>query len=543
MKGQNSKFCSILCFEEQDKSLLEIEFERYQISVETFGAEQLDVDVPTLLVGWYGTKKNYQECRISEKKIAANLFWTFSTKEDKEQQKKDIEKFIKLSLEEFLPKNYSTFDCMMDGNILDSVDSIFEKDHTFCYFGKNNSLFVYGRKGFIGINLGSLDYIGLNSRSFIENVVREYSPLFLNFDNIPEFLKTEDFEIRTLENVSWLCSNKIVTETQLFKFSPLRSNEKDLVFFMSKLNDNIDCQLTNDEKIISRYSRKDIITDWLSRQSINFSDGNQLTLKYSNKRTITGRINCVDKKFNPQHLPRKSEERNKIVSRYKNGRITVFDYVSFETKLSVLLTRDQKFINEHIQHDLHVETAKIIYKRDSVSDQERSVGKRVNHSIIYGIGFDRLSAYLVENGFDEKESKEAVNSVNKFLKPILKNSKTIKEEFKKKGYILNPYNSVVYPQKEWAVYNNYVQSIAADLVVDKLFSIKGLLNNFRSKFMYQVYDSFVFDIHPDEMFLPERIKETLEKAGSQTFQVECVMGKSLMDCTSQKEVEEIETVD
>ena len=539
MQKRNSKFCTIVCFEEQDFFALQLEYEKYQISVERFVELKSVPKLPVLLVGWSKVKSLYADSRISKKKLGQNLYWTFSEEEDAVQQKKDLEKFIRRSLSEFIPKDYKTFDCALDGDIFTNLDSIFDKESTFCYFGSNESLYVYGSRGFTGISLKSIDYIGADSRKFLEHVISEYNPTFFNFENLPLHLRSEDFKVRTLENVSWVCSNSLITETNLFKFSPLRSNENELVFFMSKLNENIDCSLSKEDSIMSRYSRKDVINDWLSSQTIHFVENQDLKLKYSNKRTITGRINCVDKRFNPQHLPRKSEDRKRIVSRFPKGMIAVFDYVSFETKLSVLLTKDKGFIDRMSGIDMHVETAKALYSKESISESERSVGKQVNHSIIYGIGNERLNSLLSEKGIDPLKIKE----VRKLLKPIIDNSKKVSEDFKKSGYIINPYRSVIYPQKEWAVYNNYVQSIAADLVVDKLFAIRKLLHGMRSKFMYQVYDSFVFDIHPEEIFLSDRIRETLEKSGSYHFEIECVTGNTLMDCTSQKEMEEIDAAD
>jgi hypothetical protein len=524
-------------------TLIESEFEKYQVLTRLFENNKIEDSIPTLLIGWNHVKKAYQDSRISKKKLGKNLYWTFSSIEDSVQHKKDIEKFLRKSLKEFIPQNYKTFDCLIDGDVFKATDSIFGKDVAFCYFGKNNSLYVYNGKDFTGINLESIDYTGSSSRKFIETVVQEFNPLFFNFDNVPDFLKTESFEIKTLENTSWICSNELLSETTLFKFSPFRSQENELVFFMSKLNDNIDCELSKNPKITSRYCRKDVINNWLSSQSIWFSNGGELTLKYSNKRTITGRINCVDKRFNPQLLPKKSAERQRICSRFQNGLIAVFDYVSFETKLSVLLTKDEDFISKNANLDLHIETAKIIFENDGINPDQRNVGKKINHSLIYGIGQEKLISFVRENGFNDEIANLKVKAIRKFLNPILENAKKIKDDFKKQGFIINPYNSVIYPQKEWAVYNNYVQSIAADLVIEKLFLIRTLLNGMRSKFMYQVYDSFIFDVHPDEFFLLDKIKESLQKGGTYHFDVECVAGKTLMDCTSQKETEEIEIVD
>ena len=98
------------------------------------------------------------------------------------------------------------------------------------------------------------------------------------------------------------------------------------------------------------------------------------------------------------------------------------------------------------------------------------------------------------------------------------------------------------PNKEWAAYNNYVQSIAADMVVDKLFKIKELLSDKKSQFMYQVFDSFVFDIHPEELYLLENIKNILEKNGKYNFDIQYITGKNLMECTEQIIEEEIDSV-
>lgn len=535
MQKANSRFCRIVCFDEQDFSRLETEYDKYQVSVERFSSVETNPEVPTLLMGWGKVKSLYPDSRISKKKLYARVFWTFSEAEDSAQQKKDVEKFLQKSLREFLPKDYVALDCCIDGNIVEKTDSIFSEQGTFCYFGNNGSLYVYGPKGFYGINLKSIDYSGMDTNEFIRTVTERYSPTFFSFDNLPDCLKSEECSPKTLENISWICSNQFISETALYKFSPFVSKEKEMVFFMSKLNDNIDCNLSSDKKISDRYNRKDIITDWLSRQTIHFDDGKELMLKYSNKRTITGRINCVDRRFNPQHLPKKSEERNRINSRFDRGSIGVFDFVSFETRLSVILTKDSEFIKSFSDSDLHTETAKVIYGKKSVTENERSVGKQINHSIIYGIGNDRLNAFMSENGLGQ----EKVKDVRKLLKPIIENAKRVNEDFKKKGYIVNPYNSVVYPQKEWAVYNNYVQSIAADLVIEKLFLIKRLLHGMNTKFMFQVYDSFVFDIHPEEIFLVDKIRTTLQKSGNYNFDVECVTGKTLMDCTVQKESEEM----
>jgi hypothetical protein len=538
MKIIKTNFCQIFTSESNINSY-SLEFDNYCVGIFSYKDLNIEEDfqIPTLIIGWDFIKNNFSGIKISKKKIRKNLFWTFSDNEEKGATEKDIKKFIIKSLEEYLPVNYRNFDCIIDGNVSNHQDKIFSQNLNFCFFSKN-VIYVYNDLGFYGINLSSIDYIFESSNNFIDSISKKYRLIFFNYDNLKSFKIEDNKEFITLENICWICNNFTITETSLHKFSPYPLNEKYFVFLMSKFYDILNCSIIDNQNILSRLFKKDFITDWLSSRHINFEGNKRLILKYSNKRTITGRINCADKKFNPQLLPKNSEIRYQIISEFKNGKIVLFDFISFETKLSVYLTKDEVFIDKLKNSDLHIETSKIIFSKDEISLKERKIGKQINHAIIYGVGNDKLKSILLEN----KLSIKLIDKIKKFLDPIIQNSKKISDSFKKSGYIINPYNTIIYPNKEWAVYNNYVQSIAADIVVDKLFKIRELLKDRKSNFMYQVYDSFIFDIHPDEQELLENIKNILEKNGKYFFEVDLKIGKNLMECTEQNTEEEIEYI-
>lgn len=538
MKIIKNNFCQLFVSESNVNSY-KLEYENYCIGVFSFKdlEPNCKYDIPTLIIGWDFVKNNFEKQKISQKKIKNNFFWTFSENEDSSINQKDINKFISKSLSDYLPNNYTNFDCAIDGNIIDLADSLFSKEINFCFFSKR-VLYVFNDNNFIGISLNSISYIYENEIEFIKNINNKYKIIYFNYDNIPECMRNIDFKIITLENICWICNNFTLSETSLYKFSPYELNERYYVFLMKKFYELLNCSILESEEFLTRYNKKDYITNWLSSRRIYFSNEKKLVLKYSNKRTITGRINCVDKRFNPQTLSKDNELRSHIVSEFKNGKIVIFDYVSFETKLSVFLTKDARFIEDLGQKDLHIETSKIIFKKDSISQEERKVGKTINHSIIYGAGDEKLNKILSDNGLSPKSVKEIKN----FLKPIIENSKKLNNEFKSRGFIINPYKSIVYPNKQWAVYNNYIQSIAADIVIDKLLKIKNLLENKKSEFMYQIYDSFVFDINPDEFHLIDSIKNILEKSGNYMFEVKTTIGNNLMDCTDQEEEEEIDII-
>lgn len=538
MRSSASKFCRIICFEKGDFDSLDHEFGAYEIDLllyEDKNQKIEDVDVPTLVLGWNFIKANFPKQRISQKKIRNNLNWTFSGIEDKGQMETDLKHFLSKSFKDFLPSNYKAYDKIINEEACNLLRESARDSRVFCYFGNNDSFYVYNSTSgvHVGINLETIDYVGESKNDFLIGFARDFCPIFLSYENIPECIRHAGFTILTLENIAWACQSRLISETSLHKYSPFPTRERDLVFFMSKLFDAVDCGYALQQDVQGRYLKKDQITEWLSSQVLHFSDGKDLVLRYSNKKTITGRINCSDKRFNPQLLPKKSEERKNIVSIFERGKIAVFDFVSFETKISVYLTKDKEFIEKVSRKDIHEITGQILFG-DRVNPKSRELGKKINHSIIYGIGKEKLNDIFLENNIPASKAHE----VKKFLEPIMKSSRKISEEYKKNGYIINPYKSIVHPQKEWAAYNNYIQSTAADMVVDKLFQVKEALKGRHSRFMYQVYDSFVLDIHPDELFIVDIIKKKLESNGIYYFETEHVIGNSLWECTNFQNIEE-----
>jgi DNA polymerase I-like protein with 3'-5' exonuclease and polymerase domains len=127
-------------------------------------------------------------------------------------------------------------------------------------------------------------------------------------------------------------------------------------------------------------------------------------------------------------------------------------------------------------------------------------------------------------------SEEALKLVEQYLAPILEMRERIANSCEELGYIVNSFGSIVRPQKSWAIFNNFMQALAADILVDKLFQLKTLLENYKTKFLFQVHDSFMFDFHPDEMFLIDEIKNVLSQFNNITLNVEHSIGSSWQDC-------------
>ena len=97
--------------------------------------------------------------------------------------------------------------------------------------------------------------------------------------------------------------------------------------------------------------------------------------------------------------------------------------------------------------------------------------------------------------------------------------------------IINPFGTLIKPNKSYAAFNNYVQSTATEIVVDKIQELKYWLKNSKSSFMFQVHDSFVMDIHPDDMSSIGEITKMLSKYNDMVFDIDYSSGKNYMECT------------
>jgi DNA polymerase-1 len=145
--------------------------------------------------------------------------------------------------------------------------------------------------------------------------------------------------------------------------------------------------------------------------------------------------------------------------------------------------------------------------------------------LIYGESDNSLLIKL--SNFIEPEYK--LYQIKEFLKPIIEKSQEINNLVKEQGYLIIPTNSIIKPNKYFAGYNNYIQAYASEIMVDKLFEIKKLLNSRKTEFIFQVHDSMVFDLHPDELDLINKITNILSNYENMKFNLSINIGLNYKD--------------
>lgn len=536
------KICKVFPYTDEDYDYLLSNYRDFAFDVMSSNVEDELLTVPTLIIGWDKVQNLFPEQNKLISKIDENLYWTYSSSENLTKSKSDIKSFLEFSIKKFFNKKLITFDYIIDGELKSFIaNNINPKVRSYIYFHKN-ACYIHNINETYAISLSSLEFSGKDVKRIMTSLINKIECTIFSYQNITNYTYIDEIrDVMTLENMFWSKELKYVEPKDFINIFLSKDIHKNIPLLMKILMENN--KITQDEiNSCKRQSKKDRITSWLSTNKLYFEESFMPTkeirckyennkkytiLKYSDKRTITGRINCVDN-FNPQNLPKDSEIRKSMISRYDGGKIVSFDYKSFETRLSMYLSRDMDFINKNLNSDFHINTAKAIFLNEEPTPAEREIGKNINHAILYGGGDKLLNTIISKSNINDVEG--SIKRVKEFLMPILDTSNYINDVYKELGYIINPFGTLIKPNKSYAAFNNYVQSTAADIVVDKLFEIKEWAKDKKSSLIFQVFDSFVFDISPDEENAIEEIYNILFKYNDMTFEVESKGGNNYFEC-------------
>jgi len=523
------KICKIIAEDKIEYEYLKNFLSRYPVILTQ--EVNLEDDIPTLIISWKTVKRIFKNHNIFDKIIDDKISWAYSKKENEKESKELIEKFINETIKKWLPQKFELIDSIFINFTLEEFIKVELKASKTYVFFDNDGLYINnGEKNYI-INLKSLDLTFGDAKKEVTTFINKIKPIIVSYKNISKYVNVDDVScLYTLENLMWVQYRQELTMSY-FDLIPGFNINKYIPFIMSKV---VKINLNSDElKSLKRACKRDKITEWLSTREINFrqsfdksglkfryNNENKLAkIEYSNKRTLTGRIVAIDK-YNPQNLPKNTDDRAQIVSRFNGGKIVTFDYTSFETRISLYLCEDEDYIEKYRKKDMHLETARIIYKKNEITIEERENAKVINHSIMYGASIITLSKKL--EGLPEVEN--IIYNVKLFLYPLMKKTKEFSRKFAQYGYVINNWGTIIYTDKNYAAFNNIVQSTATEIIIDKISEIKEILSNYKSSFLFQVHDSLVFDIHPEERGLIKKLIKNVIKYKDMDFGINYSVG-------------------
>ena len=498
--------CTIIAEGVEDYEFLREYVSKYPVKLLNSFEDMVDENIPILIVGWKYVKQKYPVQNILDRSINKYVDWTFSKTEKDDDYNITIERFINSSVKKWLPKDFILFDPLFQNKSL--KDFIHENlnltKKSYLYFHKD-ALYIYNDKNNYVINIKSLKFVSENYKRKLNNLLKGLKCMCLSYSNIAKYVDLDNIGcIYTFENARWVKHAKEIDESY-FNIIPGFDIKKYIPFIMSKVSD---FRFTEDEKkSIRRSCEKDIITQWLSTRNISVSkkfekfgvdinvveENRLINVSYSNKRTLTGRM-VAKSSYNPQNLDKKTKDRESIISRFNGGKIAVFDYTSFEARIALYFCGDENFINEFHDKDIHMHTASIIFEHSLITRENRDFAKLINNQILYGASKNTVIksiSYL-------NNPEEVYYKIKLFLAPLLKKFDELYDEYKRNGYIVNPWGTIIRPEKDYASFSNFCSSSATEIMVDQLYRIKEFLKDKKSQFIFQVHDSFVFDIHPEE---------------------------------------------
>ena len=509
----------------------------------TLEPEVLQDESSTLIVGWEYIKKHYPNQNIFDKQIyESNIHWAFSNTEEKSALQ-DVKEFVNKQLMNWLPSDFKVYDPLFNGSLTEYANKHFDfTKNTYVHYN-NGALYVNNSGQNFTINIKTLFYASEKYVNEVTALLNRENVICFSYYNIDEIVNLEDITNPSFESIYWVKFGVEIDEDKQFNIIPNFNYQKYVPFFMNFMGIP---ELDKEDLVFAqRMVKRDKITQYCSTREIStrkdlevpgktfVSHGkyNTTKIRFSNKRTLTNRVVAKDV-WNIQNETKGSDRRKGIISRFEGGKILVCDYQSFETWISIYLTKNDDFINYFKGKDIHMEVAKRVYQKESISSDERTFAKILNHAMLYGASYNRLVGMISEKGIPEP--KERLYFVERLLKPIIENSKTINEQVKKVGYAVTAWGSIVKPDKSYAAYNNLVQTTASEIMIDKVENIIGLLEDKESEFMFQVHDSLVFDISPRDKGLMAEILTMLSFFNNSYFPITYSFGDNYLELSNEK---------
>ncbi|MGF1479146.1 MAG: DNA polymerase I [Cyanophyceae cyanobacterium] len=291
------------------------------------------------------------------------------------------------------------------------------------------------------------------------------------------------------------------------------------------------------------------------------SDTGRVHTNFNQSVTTTGRLSSSDP--NLQNIPIRTEFSRKIRQAFipKPGwQLVAVDYSQIELRILAHLTQQPVLLEAYrTGSDVHGVTAKLIFDKESVTSQERRLGKIINFGVIYGMGAQRFAR---EAGVSAKEGKAFIEKYRSRYAEVFAYLEKMKREAIAHGYVTTILGRRRYfnfasknlmklrgcnpdalnlsqikmnygdAQLLRAAANAPIQGSSADIIKIAMVKLHSILQNYQAQLLLQVHDELVFEVPPDEWEgLQPQIVSTMENAVelSVPLVVDVRVGQNWMD--------------
>jgi DNA polymerase-1 len=271
-------------------------------------------------------------------------------------------------------------------------------------------------------------------------------------------------------------------------------------------------------------------------------DTQRVHTDFNQAATATGRLSSSNP--NLQNIPIRTEFSRQIRQGFvpePGWQLVSADYSQIELRILAHLSQEPVLIQAYQNYqDVHTLTAQLLFEKETVSPEERRLGKTINFGVIYGMGAQRFAR---EAGFTVAEGKKFIERFNDRYAQVFAYLETQKKEAIAHGYVATILGRRRYftfesptlqklkgsnpadidlnlgrltqqdSQNLRAAANAPIQGSSADIIKIAMVKVHQLLQPYQARLLLQVHDELVFEIHPHEWAeLQPKIRQTMETA-------------------------------
>ncbi|MEW5858949.1 MAG: DNA polymerase I [Cyanobacteriota bacterium] len=274
-------------------------------------------------------------------------------------------------------------------------------------------------------------------------------------------------------------------------------------------------------------------------------DTQRVHTNFNQTGTTTGRLSSSNP--NLQNIPIRTAFSRRIRKGFvpETGWLLVAaDYSQIELRILAHLSQEPVLIEAYQQNeDIHSVTARLLLEKDTVTSEERRLGKIINFGVIYGMGAQRFAR---EAGVKATEGRLFIDRFNERYRKVFEYLERVKREAIAHGYVETILGRRRYFNFEGgslrklqgsnpdeinldklrnlgqadagslrAAANAPIQGSSADIIKIAMDKLHKVLQNYQARLLLQVHDELVLEVPPSEWEeLQPQIRSTMENAVS-----------------------------
>ncbi len=273
------------------------------------------------------------------------------------------------------------------------------------------------------------------------------------------------------------------------------------------------------------------------------SDTHRIHTNFNQTGTSTGRLSSSEP--NLQNIPIRTAFSRQIRKAFlpESGWLMVAaDYSQIELRILAHLCQEPVLVEAYQNNeDIHRVTARLLFEKETVTPEERRLGKIINFGVIYGMGAQRFAR---ETGIKASEGKLFIDRFYQQYPKVFAYLQQIQQQAIAHGYVETILGRRRYfnftsdrlrglrnckPEEIdldnlrgltandagllRAAANAPIQGSSADIIKIAMAKLHQLLQNYQARLLLQVHDELVFEVPPDEWEeLQPQIQSIMESA-------------------------------